>query len=318
MAGGEVCKEVFYLAVEPAAQKVRLDLPSFDTDACCFTLPVFAETIGTDEFKNDNHSILKRYDKNIYSLVYQVLQKYEGGEWIDKAILTNDDYGTVYVFGLLKDSLDTLNYVGYQIEWQKVLIEFGEGSYRFKYEETKHDLSTDESFYQFEFCLKNYTPYAVDNTTRFTWYTKGFRGDSEDDLNTWDFEQVAEVVGGKGWFNQMRFPDSFFGGNKSSYEHEYVRYENGQQVWTKNEQIESYKWRSGHYPANLHDWIKTNILQADTIIITDYTGGNPNVLSNKYVNHDGNYEPNWRAGILNAYVSVDFVQAFQNRIKKRC
>jgi hypothetical protein len=323
MAGGEVCKEIFFRAEEPAERKVRLDLPLFNQKECCFKLPVLAGELGVvdDPLYNDQTSILAKYDKNIYSDVVIVLQKWENGDWVDKQNLENGSLGADYEYGQFSDfgsSDGRLNYVGSVVKWQLVMFFHGEGTYRFKFEESKFALQGSESFYLFEYCLKEYLPHRADCTVRFDWYTKGYRGDFENDQDIWDYTKVASRVGGDGWFNQMRLPDSFFGGNKSSYEREYIRYSNGQQVWISDEQVETYEFSSGMFPAELHDWIKTNILQADRILVTDYNKNNPNIITNKAIKPTSSYEPSWNYNNLKAFVTVEFEQEFQNRKKLRC
>lgn len=319
MSGGEVCKVKFSKVSQKRVTPIRLDIPPFPLKECCFKLPVFADvTAIEDEFKNDKHSVIEKYDKNLFTDVVIALEKYELGVWVEKADLLTNLYGKAYPYGTFTNSEDTLKYVAYEINWLAVMVSFGEGTYRFKFKETNADTSITESFYPFEFCLKSYLPYRADKTTRFTWYTKGLRGDYQDDEDIWDFTKVVEIVGGDGWFNQMRLPDSFFGDNKSGYEREYVRYSNGRQVWLSDEQVETYEFHSGMYPALLHDFIKTNIIQADRIFVTDYNKLNPNLFNNKAVKCDGNYEPSWNYNNLNAFVTVPFVQEFQNRRKLRC
>lgn len=323
MAGGEVCKEVFFRTAEPAAEKVRLDLPAFSQKECCFKLPVLAGEIGVedDPLKNDQTSILAKYDRNLYTDVVIVIQKWVGADWVDQANLEGGALGTDYEYGQFSNfgSTDgTLNYVGSLVKWQLVLNFYGEGTYRFKFVETDFTAAETESFYLFEYCLKEYMPHRADKTVRFDWYTKGYRGDFENDTDIWDYVGVTLLVGSAGWFNQMRLPDSFFGGNKSGYEREYIRYSNGQQVWISDEQIESYEFHSGMFPAGLHDWIKTNMIQADRILATDYNKNNPNIITNKAIKPISSYEPSWNYNNLRAFVTVDFEQEFQNRKKLRC
>ena len=318
MAGGEVCKGIFFKVVEPDAEISRLDLPEFPIKQCCFRLPVLAEYTGTDNNKNDQHSILKRYDSKLFIGVVMYIQKYENGDWVDKDALGTDLYGTNYPYGTFTNSEETQNYVGYRIDWQKVLNEFDEGTYRFRFSELDFQGNETESFYMFDFCLKTYLPHRADKTVRFEWYTKGYRGDFQYDQDIWDYTDVVSKVKGDGWFNQMRLPDSFFGFNKSEYEREYIRYSNGQQVWVSDSQVESYEFHSGMFPALMHDWIKTNMIQADRILATDYNKNNPNIITNKAIKPSGSYEPSWNYNNLRAMVSVDFEQEFQNRKKLRC
>ena len=321
MAGGEVQFRVFNRVADAIQTTTRLDIPAFQVTECCFQLPVLAELVGTDEFKNDKHSILKRYDKNLFDSVSSVkiyIQKYENGAFVDKVTPVDDSNGEWYEYSTFTNSEQTLYYVGLIADWQKILINYGEGNYRFRFAETDYAAVVTESFYPFEFCLQQYNQYRADKTTRFTTYTKGYRGDYLDDKDIWDFTNVVSIVGGEGWFQQMRLPNSFFGGNKSAYEREYVKYSNGQQVYLKDEQVENYTWYSGLYPAQLHNWIKTDILQSDSILVTDYNSNNPNLFNNKEVHPNSNYEPRWNYNNLKAFVDVDFTQEFQNRRKKRC
>ena len=320
MGGGEVCKDIFFLTKEPTVRKTRLDVPAFTKNQCCFKLPVLAELTGSNDSSNDQSSVLKRYDKNLYSGVILYLQIHNPSDpasvdgWLDVATLFSDDYGTTYGYGTITDSSGNLSYAGYNLEWQKVLVAFGEGTYRVKFEEYRFDATIDDTFGEFEYCLKRYLPHRANCTVRFTWYTKGYRGDFENDLDIWDYTNA----GGDGWFNQMRLPDSVFGGNKSNYEREYVRYSNGQQVWISDEQIESYEFHSGMFPALFHDWIKTNILQADRLLVNDYNKNNPNIIVDKEIKPTTSYEPSWNYDNLNAFVTVGFEQAIQNRKKLRC
>lgn len=321
MAGGDVCKTTVSRVIEPLLKATRTDVGTFTQTECCFSLPALADSVNPDDgYRNDKHSVINKYDKNLFTFVIITLQKYEGSGYVDKVDLLDNTYGTTYNYGTFIDSDNTLKYVAYIIDWLKVLNApgFGEGTYRFKFKETDAFANNTESFYPFEFCLKNYTEDRANFTTRFEWYTKGYRGDFENDTDVWDFVQVASDVGGDGWFNQMRLPRSFFGYNRSSYERDYIRYSNGQQVYLQDEQIEAYTWNSGQYPADLHSFIKNDVLQADRILVTDYNKNNPNIIKDKAIKPDSNYEPEWQYNNLKAFVNLDFVQEFQNRRKLRC
>lgn len=319
MAGGDVFKQTFTRVVPQQKRETPTDVPSFKFRECCFSLPVFADLLSpNDVYRNDKHTIIGKYDKNFYSTVSIYLQKYVNGSWADQAELISDTYGTPYGYSLLGSSDGRLYYVAFTADFNLILDGLGEGSYRFRFKEIDFNANETETIYPFEFCLRTYNEELVDKSVRFETYTKGITGDVDSDLDVWDFRLPANYVGGDGWFNQWRLPQSFFGYNKSSYEREFIRYQNGQEVWLQDEQIESYSWNSGFYPAILHDYIKTNILQADRILVTDYNSNNPNVIKNKAVNVASNYEPNWQYNNKKAFVDVDFVQEFQNRRKKRC
>lgn len=328
MAGGEVCFRVFNRVSQELSRATRLDVPAFFEKECCFQLPVLAEVLGEgdDVYKNDKHNVLRKYDSNLFTDVVIFLEKYDTTNplqvdgWYEAEDLSVEALGTYYPYGSVGMSFSdgTKNYVSSTIDWQVVMYFHGEGTYRFKFKETNFTGNITYSYYFFEFCLKKYLPYRADRTTRFTTYTKGYRGDSFIDNDIWDYTNLAQLIGGEGWFQQMRFPNSFFGSNKSAYEREYIKYQNGQQVYLKDEQVENYTWNSGHYPSELHNFIKTDILQSDRILVTDYNSNNPNVFNDKAVHPNSNYEPKWNYNNLKAFVDVDFTQEFQNRRKKRC
>ena len=318
MAGGEVCFQLFTKVIEQKRRETSTDVPAFSQRECCFQLPVFADLASPDDiYRNDKHSIIGKYDYSFFSVVTIFIQKWNGSAWVDEVEVIDDTYGTSYNYGYFSSSDGRLLYVGFVADFNLILDGLGEGSYRFRYKELDFNANETETIYPFEFCLKTYNENLVDCSVRFETYTKGITGDVDSDLDTWDFINVASILP-DGWFNQWRLPNSFFGYNKSAYQRDYIRYQNGQEVWLQDEQVESYTWNSGFYPALLHDYIKTTILQADDITATDYNSNNPNVIKNKAVNASSNYEPNWQYNNKKAFVDVDFIQEYQNRRKKRC
>lgn len=315
MAGGEVCFAIFNKVAPIAARETRTDVPPFNKKECCFKLPVFADLAAPDDiYRNDKHSIKKGYDSNYYTSVTMFVQKWVDGDWQDQFEVTNDDYGNRVI---TTNSDSSIFYFGFIADFNLILDAFGEGTYRFEYRETDYISTETTTTYPFDFCLKTYNENLVNFSVRFETYTNGIGGDVDSDLTVFDYRPLASQNGGE-WFNQWRLPQSFFGYNKSSYEREFIRYQNGQEVWLQDEQIESYTWNSGFYPALLHDYIKTDILQSDNILVSDYNSNNPNVIKNKAVNVSSNYEPNWQYNNKKAFVDVDFTQEYQNRRKKRC
>lgn len=313
MAGGEVCFKLFNRVVEPSALTTRTSVPAFKLKECCFSLPALANLVGSDYYENDQHTIYGKYDTNFYSLVTILIEKYVNGIWTQQEEVLGNTSGTSYNYGLYTSSDFTQRYVAFIADWQKILNNYGEGSYRFRFKEIDFALNTTYSVYPFEFCLRGYTEDRANGTTRFDFTLKGYSGNWVDDTDTWDFTRFPN-----GLFNQIRLPDSFFGYNKSSYEREYIRYSNGQQQWLQDEQIEGYSWNSGHYPAELHDFLKTNMIQADELSVTDYNSNNPNIIKDKQIKPDSNYEPEWQYNNKRAFVNLDFVQEYQNRRKRRC
>ena len=318
MAGGDVQFRVFQKVATQVRKLIPTEVPTFGGIQCCFTLPVFGTVSEDDYYKNDKHSIVGRYDINYYNTVDLIIQKNVSGVWVDQVTLTNDDYGSFYPLGQFTDSDVVLNYVAFEADWKKILTLLGSGMYRFKFFETDFLANDTETIYPFDFCLNEYSAELADETIRFDFWSKGFRGDQTDDTNIWDFTTLAAFSGGDGWFNQIRLPDSEFGQNKSNYTKSYTIFENGSLKYTQNEQVVNYECILGYFPAILHDFIKTDILQSDLLSVTDYNSNAQNVITDKFILPTGNYEPEWKYGKKEAPVTLTFDQDFQNRNKKRC
>jgi hypothetical protein len=313
MAGGEVCFSVFNIASTKQSLPIKPDVPEFTGKECCFTLPALASTTTDEYTSNDFHTVFGNYDVNYYFNVEIYLQKLEG-TWADKSI-ANGTIGTNYTYGFVTTS--TEKYVAFTADWKLILQQFGEGNYRFRFAETSVFLDTTETIYPFEFCLKEYTPRRANNSVRFDYYQRGIMGDWQIDENVIEYNKLSAYFTADGWFNQLRLP-SFIGQNKSTYEREYIKYQNGELRYLQDEQVEAYNWVSGYFPAQLHQYIKTEIIQADKIYVTDYNNINPNVINNKQVKPNSSYEPEWQFKKQEAKVNVEFVQAVQNRRKRRC
>lgn len=311
MSYGEAQKENFlFIAKDPAKAETPLEVLEFRNKDCCFELPVLAKTSGGDNFTDDKSSFI-RFMNNGISGATMTLQKKVSGTWTDIATLNNNTYGTYYAFGFKTNQLNE-NLMGYLIEWKLVLAAHGEGDYRIKTDETLITTGTVNS-YSFEYCLKTYTANRANGTVRADWFNTGIIGDPSDDTKVLDFDDLS-------WFSQMRFPDSFFGFNTDEHEDEYVRYQNGKQVWLSDTDRGKFRLITGRFPAWLHDHIKFNMLKSDDLKITDYNNNNPNTHIDRPVKRAGNYEPQWDEGGSSklARVEIEFEQLYVNNKHKRC
>lgn len=307
---GEATRQDFYIIRDNPVGPAPLPLVS-STGECCFKLDVLAELEEkTDDHYND-HSGPIFFWANGFSTADLVLQKYVGGVWTDVATLDDDTYGTAYPFGFFVNVFSQ-SAIGYYLDWFEVLNDedLGEGNYRIKSTGTTLFGSNEVDKYSFEYCLRKYTPNRADKTVRITWNLNARVGDPEDDFSKRDF-------GITNWQNQIRLPNCMFGYDISSFERSFVKYQSGEMIWLEDSQVEEYTFKSGRYTNELHRFIKIDILQADTIIITDYNINNPTRHTDKYVIPVGNYEPNWIANAMLASVEVKFHQFAQNLNHKR-
>ena len=280
------------------------------TQDCCVILPVFAEEVLTNNYYNDNTSPLFFWN-NAITTADLYLQKKVNGSWTDVANLLLSTWGVPYAFGFFTNIYNE-KAIGCAVQWKLVLndVSLGEGNYRIRSTGTLLIGGTFTTKYSFEYCLKKYTPDRADNTVRISWWTNGQIGDPEDDRLKIDFGIIN-------WFNQIRLPDAVFGYDTSTYEREFVRYQNGQQKWLQDIQVEEYLLKSGRYDNALHRFIKIMILQADEIKITDYSIDNPVNHQDRNVIPASNYEPIWTFGSMLSPVEIKFQQAYQNHIHKR-
>lgn len=302
MSWGEVTKQnVLVLSEVTPDPIIPIDANPFKK--CCYDLKVFADTTDADEYKNDYSSSLQIFPIN-YSVTMK-LQKVENGVWVDKATLSGNTYGTYYAQGFR--TVDNNDYVGYKIEWRKVLDEsvsgFGPGKYRIHFD------GGTASKYSYEYCLSPYTTKAADKTVRITWLWNSVIGD-------YNSEEVRDFVGME-WLNQIRFSNSIFGFKKAPFTTESTLFDNGKEVSYKKNFREEYKLEIRNLPNELAEIVVYDILQADDIWLTDYNSENN---SGSYVEQNveinGEYSPNYGNKRPELLLEINFIDKFNNRTKK--
>jgi hypothetical protein len=312
---GEARFENFKLITSnPSDPTSVLDLPKFSATSCCYELPVFAELVYTKDFNNDKSSVIYFYD-NAFSDALLELEQYISGTWTKIADLNDATYGTYSAFGTYTNPSGE-NVLSFEIDWSLILAAFGIGKYRIKTVETNIFGTTNR--YSLEWTLKAYNQNIVDKTTRISWWVSGLIGDSSNDQKKRDF-------GNLNFYNEIRLYNSLFWSKTSEYEKEFVKYQNGQQVWTKDERTRSYKFELNGAPNYVHELLSGEVFQSDTIMITDYNSNNPAMLADcspemleKYVKLSSNYEPKWNFGSKYASVECTFTNEYQNFVRKRC
>jgi len=309
MALGEAIYQDFKILLDNPEQQV-VDLGIEELRArCCFNLPALAQIGGTDPYKNDKAGVLWFYGLGVTGAL-MMLQKEIGGEFMDDVVLDNDDLGTLYEFGFEINSRGE-SLMGFLIDWSKVLEQRGEGKYRVK---TVEDtiFATELNQYSFEYCLETYTSLRADGTVRIDFWNAGIMGNTSDDTKTRDFGDFI-------FYTNVRLPDSIFAlSDKSAYEKEYVRYRNGREVWNKDKQAQEYSLKTGLLPAYLHNYLRTDMMQAEETLITDYNSVNPNRYIGKPVKSNSAYEIPYLEGALLTSVELTFDQLYKNLIHKRC
>ncbi len=303
---GEEIKETFYVLKSlPPGDPVVLDLPTATVKDCPVCKTVLASSSDASSFKNDKSSFLFKFSELITALTF-TLQKKVDGVFTDIATLADNTLGTYFPLGFIVDEKNR-TYTGYLIDWHLVLLAHGTGFYRLETEET--NILGSYLQYSEDYCLLEYTAHRADGTIKIETTTSNLRGDINDPTDV--------IAFGTGWYQSTRLC-GMFGFDASDYTEERVEYTNGQQKWVKDEQLVKYILKLRPINAELHNFVKTDILQADEILITDYNKNNPNRHIQQNVNRNGNYEPVWAAKTKLAPVDINFKSAFNNLRKKQC
>jgi len=296
-------QEVYMIAENPIDEETTvLDPKKLD---CCSDLVwnVLADSTSAELLKNDQNSFLWWFNKDAVSTAVLSLVKSDGTEIV---LTSNTTYGTPYNYGFYTNGFRE-KLVGYLIDWRKVLLVEGEDMYKVKCVTTTIFGDTNTKYSE-NYCLKQYTVERANNTVRIEYYLKGIIGNNR-------FDDKSRDYGTLNWYNQHRFA-GYFQYVKSDYKTEYIQYENGQREPVEDEQEPEYLLSIKPIPMFKHDVLRTDILQANDTIITDYNYKNIDNYFQKNVQKSSSYEPKWNALRTKlAGVELKFKQKY-NQLKK--
>ena len=235
----------------PTTPEQPQTIVSEDLDECCYQSPVLAHTTENEEWKNDINSFL--FKRNFSSETIALTLQKNG---ITDLPIVNDDYGTYYDFGAFGDYP---NYKGIKIEWQKVLLLEGEGTYRIKVE--SNFLTGSETTYSIPFELKEYTQTRANGTFRIQSIQNGY-------LRHIDFDFTN-----LNWIDGLRVR-GFFGNRQAEYEQENVLYANRDSRQVRSELINKYVCQTMLIPDCITDQIIEYHNFANKLYFTDYNLNN--------------------------------------------
>ena len=277
---GEAAENIFFLLPSPAPTLSNLLLPNSNLFNCCadFKTTVLADGIGTDEFKNDITSFLDICSPTASAAVYKL---YKDNSIV--ATLNGSTYGTYKAFGFRQ--LGQQKYIGFIIDWWKVLDALGSGIYKVGLSVTDAMLGNTTT-YSNEFKLCEYRADRAEQTIRIDWYQNGTIGNTNDQKLTKNYLDLN-------WRNQIRLP-GFFGYPETEGIKEFVRYWTGQEVYTKDEQSPIYKLKTKRIPAFIQTLLRIEIMTSDRCLITDYNSKNAEVFQNFEIAFEPAHKPNWK------------------------
>ena len=296
-----LCDQLVYLIKDnPVTEDVTVvDEKLLDCESD-FVWKVLADASNNNELRNDKNSFIFSFDKDAIEDAKIYLTNSDG---LDVLLEANTTYGTPYGFGFFENNQNE-KLVGYLIDWRSVLIENGECVYKIRCDYTTSFGSTG-SLYSKSFCLKQYTDFRAENTVRIEYYQNGILGVNENDKKVRDY-------GTLNWYNQYRF-NGIFHYTNSAYKIDEIVYNNGNIVTVEDEQTPEYLLNLKPTPFFKHEILRTDILQSDEILITDYNSKNIEKYYKKSVKKVGDFAPKlvpYRSKL--AGVEIKFKQAFNN------
>ena len=304
---GECVTKRFYTLRNNTKPIINVDVPINPLPGCCndFVLKVLADNTNIAE-QNDKNTVIYWFDKIVTNATMH-FKKWSDGDWKEVAVITDNTYGKYGSFGYYTNNYGQ-KFISIEIDWAKVLLLQGAGSYKVTTEYTLA-FGGNDSVDSYEFCLNNYTPQRADGTVRLEYWLSGQTGDIEDD-------KLVKDYGTLNIYNTLRV-NGYFGYPKSTYKEETIDYANtGQTVFVEDEQLPTYKMKLRLLPFFIHEIIRTDFMQADTLAVTDYNSRNNARYVTKYLRKDSGYEPKWYDLSSNlATVELQFKPQY-NRFRK--
>lgn len=294
----------FYTLGQPSLPTVLTpDLPAYNHFGCgCdFTLKVLADDSGED-LRNDKSGFLWWFNDTINSAEL-TLQKWNIGAWANVATLDNNDYGTFYDYEFFVNDAGE-SFIGYQLQWALVLADLGKGNYRVKCDTIDY-LSATNTLYSYEFCLQQYTPQAANGTVRIETYLNNQMGDPNNDKAVRDY-------GNLNWYNAFRL-NGWFGYPSSGYEKTRTAYNTGQVLDVISEQEQEFELQLKLVPFFVHEALRIDMMQGDTVLISDYNNRNVENFVQKAVKPNSGYKPEYHKGQNKlSSVNVKFIKEYNN------
>ncbi|MFI5404919.1 MAG: hypothetical protein ACHQ1D_00250 [Nitrososphaerales archaeon] len=300
-------------------------------DDDCYINPVFGDSSGQyNPYKNDKNNFLLEYpflykfQWNDPSLSFFQLEEWNGSAWVSTAILNDDSFGVLNKLGTMKIPYFTQ----FTIDWQKVIMQFGEGLYRFR---VNNNIFGAGSIYVSEpFCLREWNCKEANKTVKWNANITGGRiGSITDDKKIFNLcctSESGQKVENSGpsktctytWQDEVRIY-AFFGKETTDYERENIEYQNGEIIKIRDEAIQKFEYETALLPKYLHDRFKAYGVMADELYVSDYNWNNSDYeIKNKRVVCDGAYAPEYDRHTRYSKATVVFKEGFQNVIRDKC
>ena len=233
---------------------------------CVGTLPVFGD-LTSDILQNNDFTSFLAYQRPGTSVSFKLLD--ENCNFL--ANLFDSTYGTYYPINYFGSGYTFFqnDYVGYKLDWKKVLQSFGSAGYKIQ----KRTISNfvPAAFEPIEECscffeLSQYTDERANETVRIETIQNGYIiGQGLDFTNT-------------NWKQQIRIP-GFFGNKQRRLEQDNYLDRNRNTTQIQDTLIHEFTLEPYFWPHCLRDEIDS-ILLANEILISDYNSDNTDDLKN--------------------------------------
>ncbi len=283
------------------------------TDDCCFELPVFGELGATeanaDPLKNDFWPFLRSYEASITAVDMFLFKPHDSS--FSDVPLNDNTFGSFFPLGFHSDE-NGRDYVGYKIDWRKVRDVHGEGIYQIRADKTGiiPNLPSDFEFLgKVDFNLRTYSADRAEGTITITFENSFILKNI--------YDPRKRVYYPANWGGNIRL-NGIFTGNKWAYETTFTKYKDEGLRTVSDRQIPAFRMRVELAPAEVHNFISTEIMQADLIEFIDYNRNNSWGHRSTRVREPSDYEPTDTETELLMDVDVTFKDFYDTGLKKHC
>ena len=291
--------------------------PTLTTDTledlieCCYILPLlgnpdFATPELADPLKEDETSYFNYYDPESIDTVTLNLQKCVDGVFVTQHTFTDNTYGTFSDLG--DEVIDGLIYISIKnINWSKVLVNFGAGIYRTQTDETtifaSEGIQHSESLV---YELKTFTARNADRTVFFKIDNSGVLGDRFDPRKKFSFPA--------NWQDGLRV-DGTYGQDFRDFEKDFTIFNDGSKEYLTTKGIDKMLFHAERLSEDARRYFKNELMMANLIEVTNYGRNLANTHTNTPVQSSGEFAPVYFDESKLAGFIVEFTDAYENQEK---
>lgn len=235
---------------------VRVNLPDTppppdrDFAKCCYLNLVFADVSDNDPYKNDFSGVFFKRETPSSSVIFKLVNTVTLTEYF----LNSDTYGTFQDFGGVQSELSF-----YIVDWRKVLILLGAGTYQIKKELDIVGISVD--VFSNTFTLKPFSIDKADNTVRI------------DSVMDGKLISIDTDFKGTGYKTSLRLR-GYFGRNERTFEQDNIAQRDYNLIQNTMSSKSSYQFQGLQIPECITVELWNFVLFGNELFISDYNKNN--------------------------------------------